>query len=313
MHSEETHAGADTDADAPSDVRTEESRALDALAARLGADLDGRGLGRMALPGEDARPLLGAGSFAGERVEVRPAAWRDRRVPFGRLVRVEGGQRVQVFNAVCFPSLSVSLPVLGCEILCFSKGVHLFVLDAFALDERSEADRAVRAALCEARADIAAEFSMMERPDWGAEVFSPEAILLKPGARAEVSLERFVPALDRVWSAWCEQLGRARAEREGWWRRRARRRRYLADHAADEPARPFLSRIFGEDRAGTFIDEFLFPRWLHGEDGSPDWAPSQGGPGGGGSEKASPAGSSRAPMPSRHGRSPVTGPSRIAP
>jgi 15,16-dihydrobiliverdin:ferredoxin oxidoreductase len=195
----------------------------------------------------------------------------DSPIAFGRVVHVDGGSGAQVFNIVLFPRPGSGLPVLGCEILCFKKGVHLFVLDGFGFHQS-----AIEAALSQRLKPIGREleqrFCPSSLPEWSENVFSADAIVLKPGARARATVAPFQQAFEAFLGAY---LDAARQVRQVGFDfdadARRRRKDYLAEQARHEPARPFLQRVAGEQWVEDFIHEFLYPTWLHDGDRAPSW------------------------------------------
>jgi phycoerythrobilin:ferredoxin oxidoreductase len=238
---------------------------LDQLAEQAAQRLDRLGLARQSLP--DAFALDAA--WSGQRLQIHPRAWRGAASPLARVVRVDGGEAVQVLNIVLFPAHDHALPVFGCEILQFRRGLHLFVLDAFPLvegapDPCANALRAARAALYPAL-----ELSDEETPAWGEQVFSPEVMLIKPGARRALTIAPFIDAVLGLLDVWCDAARAASPASHP--ALIARRQTYLRQHGEEEPAGPFLTRIAGEQWVERFVFDFLYPRWLYQRDAQPEW------------------------------------------
>jgi 15,16-dihydrobiliverdin:ferredoxin oxidoreductase len=211
----------------------------------------------------------------GSATAVRPWGMRSERCAFGRVVRVDGGSRVQVLNIVLFPTLESGLPVLGVEILTFRRGLHLFVLDACPLwPDRFDHDGWVEA--LDRGREAFPPACLREVPAWGQHVFSPSLVLAKPHPREPVPMSACLApcrALLHHWLARATGLP-ACAPGEGPVDVLARRARYLKHHADDEPAGPFLRRTAGDAWAESFIYGFLFPSALREGDTSPaalDW------------------------------------------
>lgn len=212
---------------------------------------------------------------------IEPFARVGETMAMGRAARVRGGQKVQVLNLVWIPTLDAGLPILGCELLAFQKGFHLFVLDAFPLyhHDGNIPHAAPGVVLREWRERFSQSLSLAPIPAWGEAVFSEDAIILKPGQQvsdASHLLQEMGDALQALAQAVCEASQEAfeptPAQRQ---EAKVRRDRYLYDHAHDEPAGPFLQRLGGEAWASSFIHRFLFPQWLRQEDCAPPWLDAQ--------------------------------------
>jgi hypothetical protein len=239
--------------------------ALDALAARAAQRLDALGLARTPLP--DALSLQS--SWSGQPLHIRPQAWRGPQTPLARIVRVDGGDAVQVLNVVIFPAHDRALPVFGCELLQFRRGVHLFVLDAFPLVDGPQDACAAALTALRARLYPALELSDEETPAWGEQVFSQDVMLVKPGARRALAPALFADPVLELLDVWCEAAlttppGEHPALLE-------RRQTYLRRHGEEEPAGPFLTRIAGAEWVDRFTFDLLYPRWLYTHDDAPQW------------------------------------------
>lgn len=234
----------------------------DPIAARFDALADRAtelfaGLGRSLVLG-DACP----GRVEGARGDVtfRCRAWAGPGAALARAVRVDS-DRARVFNAVVIPHVDDPRPVLGVELLAFARGLHLVVLDGFPLG----ASRRPGEPLADA---LTAAHSALVRPDadpipeWGRAVFSSDVVLAKHRPDAPLDLERATAHTRAVLDAW-HATGPASGDRDGI---AQRRRRYLLDHAAHEPAGPWLARLLGDDRAHAFVHSVLFPSWLANDD-----------------------------------------------
>jgi hypothetical protein len=216
-------------------------------------------------------------SFAGSELSMRPRALRGRALCYGRTARVDGGTRAQVYNAVLVPKLDSTLPIVGLEILSFLRGVHLFVFDFFSVS-RSRGGRAseMRRHLSEARKQLSRDFELAPRPEWGREVFSPEAIVVRPDPRRGVRAAPFCQIVRQLLGPYIELLGEDCSATElECRRRRERRARYLEVQAREEPAGAFLERLTGPAWVETFTHQYLYPDWLQGTDRSPPWSTAQ--------------------------------------
>jgi hypothetical protein len=239
--------------------------ALDQLAADAAQRLDALGLSALPLPAD----LSLEAQWAGQPLAVRPSAWRGPQTPLARIVRVDGGDAVQVLNIVIFPAHDRALPVFGCEILAFKRGLHLFVLDAFPLVEQPHEPCAACLDALRAQLYPALDLHDEETPAWADGVFSPHVMLVKPGARRALEIQPFIqPTLDAL-DVWC-QAARASSPQD-LPELLPRRQTYLRRHGEDEPAGPFLTRIAGQQWVERFVFDLLYPRWLYLHDHQPDW------------------------------------------
>jgi phycocyanobilin:ferredoxin oxidoreductase len=245
----------------------DEPRALlDALANQALTSLDALGLDTVALPLD----LQLEADWAGAPLSIRPWARRGPQSPLARVVRVDGRDAVQVLNIVIFPARHIPLPVFGCELLMFRRGVHLFVLDAFDLTPPPRHDCAHHLASLKQRLFDEHALENEQIPAWGRDVFSPNLLLYKPGARRAMPLEPFIPAVLSLLNMWCTSAAHQQpcphidqlTPRAG----------YLRAHGHEEPAGPFLERIAGPAWTERFIFDLLYPRWLYDGDHQPPWS-----------------------------------------
>jgi hypothetical protein len=226
--------------------------------ARLQACHDRLLCGLRGLPGAEelvvapelARP---AGAYGGKPIHAEVRAFRAAGVELVRVVRIDGPGTF-ILNAVSFSEDDASLPLLGIEVLVFKQRLHLLVADLFPLvpdDDEAVADLA--ASLDPALGD------RLELPAWSRAIFSADPILRKPGSSA--ALAPAAAIVDEVvgrWEAAVSQRAGTRDPRAPAARRR--RDEYVRVHARDEPAIPFLGRVFGTSLATQLVDELLFPR-----------------------------------------------------
>ena len=244
-----------------------EARRLDELAGELGQLLEEAGARAL----ERARQFDLQGRWREREVTLRARALRGGPISFARVVRVDGQEAMQALNLLVFGRAELGSPILGCEILTFGRGVHLFVLDAWPTSpplhpSLQEAMRAQREAL-------GARFELLAPPAWGREVFSDQMIFVKPGARAAAPSEAFmepVRQLTRAVLARAQEAPGLEAPARG--EALARRARFLRTHAEDEPVGPFLERLASPEWVERFNLEFLYPTWLRRGDEAPRWA-----------------------------------------
>jgi heme oxygenase (biliverdin-producing, ferredoxin) len=198
--------------------------------------------------------------YKGSPFRLSSQAFRSESFVFGRTVRVDAGAFMQVFNGVLFPRGGTHSSIIGCEILAFQKGVHLFVLDTFGQTQRPDP---VLYEMARTRQDLMQAYPLEPTPQWGNNIFSEHVVIIKPplGTPLDQTLVKAFKTVLGV-AVRCQQKSTAVDN--------SRRQLYLAEHASGEPARPFLARVAGTDWAEQFISEFLFPRWLD-VDRAPPW------------------------------------------
>ena len=195
----------------------------------------------------------------------------DSPIHYGRVARVRGGHRVQVLNVVLFPTLQSGWPILGIEILAFTKGVHLVVFDAF--NTAGNPRHPHFSDLLRRRRDgLVEHFGPTPVPDWGASVFSDDAILIKPDPRQDATIAQFAPAFHDVLDAYLGDGLGAPLDSAAQTRAQQSRRNYLYSHGHHEPAGPFLERISDAQWVEQFVFDFLYPTWLYDGDDLPQWA-----------------------------------------
>lgn len=211
------------------------------------------------------------GEFGGEPLSIAPRAFVGEGMSFGRVVRVRGGKRAQVLNIVLVPSIDSPLPIFGCEVLVFARGVHLVVLDLFPTCDHS-INQPLADQLRFVGDTLGADFELLDAPEWGKNVFSDDAIVIKPGARRGAEADEFLPSLYRLLNPYLAAAAQNPVAPVHMRSQiRERRALYLQDHAEEEPAGPFLERIAGEEWVEEFVFEFLFPRWLRAADRVAPW------------------------------------------
>lgn len=209
------------------------------------------------------------GESRGQAIQINAHVFESDTIAWGRVVRVDGGDTIQVLNVVALPRTTSRASIFGCELLVFRKGLHLFVLDAFPTTPTDTPDIQQ---LRQIQQELNDSFNLEETPEWGKNVFSPNVVILKPGARLQLPVQAVVPAFQKLWTTWMNQLPHSSTiNLEEQVQIRELRARYLHHHAHDEPAGPFLQRMAGEEWAHDFIHSFLFPQWLKEGDASPPW------------------------------------------
>lgn len=189
------------------------------------------------------------GDFGGTAVHLEPKAFMGGGVQWARIARLKGGERVQVVNAVFLPEVSRGGPIFALELLLFGENVHLLVADLFG------ANGVGREALRGAKKELEEEFTLEERPPWGAEAFSDDLVFLRPGKRAELKVDRLAEIVTGLLQAWGEEFSGPTRE-PGY---EVRRDTFLRVQREHEPARPFLERLAGAQKVERLLWEYLYP------------------------------------------------------
>ena len=180
-----------------------------------------------------------------------------------RLVHIEGGSSLQVLNFCMFPSLEYGLPAFAADLVTLPGG-HLIALDyAPFTNPESDATFAPEGAL-------AAAYTKHRRslPDGGAlpeaatRYFSPYFLWSRlPTPEADAAIQQDVlPAFEEYLSGYLKLISDATplSEPAELAQVEARQLSYATYRAEQDPARPMLTRLFGETYAERLIREVLF-------------------------------------------------------
>ncbi len=240
---------------------SDDAKCLDRSQASAIAGLQRVGATPVALP---ERYTL-EGTFGGSAVDLELTAFRGGPFAWARVTRMRSPGRAQVLNVVAVSALDKNAPCFGAELLVFARGTHLVVLDAW---NTGGEHFPVQSALDAASTDLRANWTLEPPPVWGEEVFSSDAIVIRPGARAEAPAAEFAEAFDSVFKAYLDGAYSAPTDKE---RHLENRRKWLRVQGEEEPAREFLARIAGHAWVKRFTFDVLYPTWLYDADGAPPW------------------------------------------
>jgi len=207
----------------------------------------------VALPAELARI---EGAYGGKPLVMRNEVFAARGVRWGRLARIDG-PGTWVLNAIVYPEDGFTTPIPGIEVLVFRGRLHLVVADLFPLAARDVG----------VMDDIGPQFDALGEtppmPRWAEQIFSRRPIFRKP--RADGAFEEGARAMALVLERWMERARCAEPEAGDATDAARARGRYVACHAEDEPAVPFLEKTYGAPLARRLVDEVLFPVALREE------------------------------------------------
>lgn len=205
------------------------------------------------------------GTFGGSQVDLELNTFRGGPFAWARVTRMRSPGRAQVLNVVAVPAADVAAPCFGAELLVFARGTHLVVLDAWPTHAGTAG---LASELKQARAELERDWTLDQVPDWGLEVFTDSAVVVRPGARAGAPASAFTGPFENLFGALTDtDFGRPaspQAHIEG-------RRKWLRVQGEEEPAREFLTRIAGHAWVKRFTFDVLYPTWLYDGDGTPPW------------------------------------------
>lgn len=246
---------------------------LDALALAIETQLCAAGVSPLAVPSY----LHLDEPVRGHRLRITPRAWSGSGFAFARLVRVDGGPLMQALNLVILPRSEQPLPIFGCELLLFRHGVHLYVVDSWSTQANGWTPPASRAVLQQWRKRLHAMHGDGGTPDWGDGLFSPDLVLIKPRAHAEVAPAAFVdPTLETLAAYLAAALVVAPVHAvDACAETISRRGHWLARNLVEEPIGPYLERVVSRAWVDGFLRGYLFPDWLIGGDAVPPWLDGQ--------------------------------------
>ena len=211
----------------------------------------------------------GAGARA-EHVELTVKAYRaDVGIRQARIALIEGGKALQVLNFCIFPSLDCpSLPTFAADLVTLPGG-HLIALD-FAPNGRGPgADAAFSA---ESALAVAYARHRDSLPDGGAlpeaatRYFSPYFLWSRlPLDEGSLIGSAVLPAFEDYLRGYLDLVRDAQGKAaegsgvsEGGTTARDAQLAYSRYRADEDPARPMLTRLFGEEYAERLIRELLF-------------------------------------------------------
>lgn len=198
-----------------------------------------------------------------QRVQLSVRAFSSEALRQVRMAHIEGGRSLQVLNFCAFPSLEYGLPSFAADLVTLPGG-HLIAIDyAPTRDPASDAVFASNSAL-------AASFAKHREslpdggplPETATRFFSPYFLwsrLPTPEGDAAI-LDAVLPAFEDYLRGYLELVRNAKplADPGALSAVRERQLSYATYRAEEDPARPMLTRLFGEAYAERLIREVLF-------------------------------------------------------
>ena len=205
-----------------------------------------------------------------ERVELNVNAYCTEEIRQARLALIEGGSALQVLNFCIFPHLSYGLPTFAADLVTLPGG-HLIALDwapnGGPADELAYArDGALARCFERHRAELPDGGPL---PEAAQRYFSPYFLWSRLPAGSEGD-ETVASTVRRAFDDYLRtylQLVADATPLEGDAERadvRAAQVSYTRYRAESDPARPMLTRLYGEEFAERLIHEVLFDleRWM---------------------------------------------------
>jgi hypothetical protein len=192
------------------------------------------------------------GVYGAKELEWKAFAFAAEGIIYGRIVLIEGVDS-WINNIIIYPEDSFSTPILGIEMLGFRHRIHLIVADIFPLLKEDE----------NLMDEIGSKFDEIGEtppmPKWAVKIFSRSPVFRKP--RNTEDIQTAADAMREVGEKWLQFAESAKPLEDSNLAQQICRKRdeYIAHHAEDEPAKPFLTRTFGEETGLRMVNEFLFP------------------------------------------------------
>jgi hypothetical protein len=193
------------------------------------------------------------GIYGAKELEWKAFAFAAEGIIYGRIVLIEGVDS-WINNIIVYPEDGYAVPILGIEMLGFRHRIHLIVADIFPL---LDADKNLMDEIG-MRYDGVGDTPPM--PDWATKIFSRAPVFRKP--RNTEDIQTAADAMCEVGEKWLHFAESAKPLSESDLATRICQKRdeYISHHAEDEPAKPFLTRTFGEETGLRLVNEFLFPQ-----------------------------------------------------
>jgi len=213
-------------------------------------------------------------SGAGKRqqpVRLKVRAFSSDALRQVRMAHIEGGSSLQVLNFCAFPALEYGLPAFAADLVTLPGG-HLIAIDwAPTLDPAVDATFAPGGALATAYARHRESLpDGGPLPETATRFFSPYFLwsrLPTPESDAAIN-EAVLPAFEDYLRGYLDLVKAAEPLDDPSAMNAARDRQlaYATYRAEEDPARPMLTRLFGETFAERLIREVLFDLPYAGQD-----------------------------------------------
>ena len=233
----------------------------------VGGMLDSYEFSKIPVPSNMLRRFV----FEGKEIAVDVHAWQGNELAFGRVIHLDAGDDLQIFNLLFYPIVSSPAPAIMCEILAVNQQVQLFVLDAYPTNAKHHVESVLRP-IREAKEQLAGREIIRDIPEWGEKVFSKHALFLRPQEGGKIEhVAELVLLLESLFEPWLQSLPQDEGEHEVDDMTVLRRKRHILVHAQHEPLGPYLARIADPEWMRLFLMEILFPVWLKEGDVPAPW------------------------------------------
>lgn len=177
----------------------------------------------------------GTGSWNGEAIRWRAAAWEGPRVGLFRTVRV-AGEHLEIGNVLAWARAPLAAPIFGADLVAARPDSAQVVADLSPLDPPAT--------------------SHPDLPAWAQGIFSAAPLVERVDARsAPGALQR----LEEIAAAFVTQVHEAVPAADPR-ARDAAIERFRAAHLKDEGRRTLLTQMFGAANAERLLTTILFPR-----------------------------------------------------
>ncbi len=202
------------------------------------------------------KDLAGAtGTWKGAPVRIATHAYRGGPVRYARFVRLVGAD-LEIGNVLCLPDPVYPLPILGADLVGLRRTTGMLAADLSpTLPPGRDCDDqlAPLARRRSAHPDLPFGGAL---PAWCAAWFSPHALYTR------VAPDQLPAAVAAFWDyprAFVELTRRTRPRPELTGEMAARQDGYAAAHRTDDKGLVLLAKMFGDEWAGRYLEQVLFP------------------------------------------------------
>lgn len=164
------------------------------------------------------------------------------------------GPKAHIVNLMIFPWDADRVPVFASELICLGGRVHVAVIDHQFAEGTRRSDPLLGSVLAPLQSTWQGHFPPGgELPPWALHHFTPWCLFTRAASPESI------PDLEAAFIDWLQTW----LER---WPEKARAvpepdpaiAAYIQHHLENTPGRPFLSRVFGPDRAENYLGHFMY-------------------------------------------------------
>lgn len=205
----------------------------------------GEGLGAAAAPD---------GALVLENVVTRSAVFRKAHVEL-----CAGERGLQVVHCVLYPWPAYALPLLSLDVVAFGPRVTLCIADVCPVTEDLSLPPAYAAAVPPMQAPLEGAAGR-EVPEWGARIFSPLCVLIRPSdGGGEEDVAAFAEYVRTLLAFHLEQAAAAQPlDDEGAEAVREAQVRYCTEQLRNDKTRRILAASFGSEFANSYMEGLMF-------------------------------------------------------